>query len=132
MAVHPSSGIGSPSLESEPPALADGEPMNAPLPTDLDIVAATPNGEYAGFCTISYDDYTRSAAIVLEGTAAEHLNPGLGEAMTIEGMRRLKHLGCTRVFSLANEEATNDLYRSVMPNSRVAEHWVKIWTPDEG
>lgn len=99
---------------------------------DLDIVAVTPKGEYAGFCTISYDDYTRSAAIVLEGTAAEHLDRGLGEAMTIEGTRRLKHLGCTRVFSLANEEATNDLYRSVMPNCRIADHWVKIWKPDEG
>ena len=99
---------------------------------DLDIVAATSKGEYAGFCTISYDDYTRSAAIVLDGTAAEHLDRGLGEAMTIEGVRRLKHLGCTSVFSLANEEATNALYRSVMQNCRVADHWVKIWTPDEG
>jgi len=107
--------------------------QSAPLyRRDLDIIAVTPNGEYAGFCTISYDDHTRSAAIVLEGTAAEHLTRGLGVAMTIEGMRRLKHLGCTRVFSLANEEATNTLYRSVMENCRVAEHWVKIWIPDEG
>jgi len=107
--------------------------QSAPLyRRDLDIVAVTPNGEYAGFCTISYDDYTRSAAIVLEGTAAEHLNRGLGEAMTIEGMRRLKHLGCTHVFSLANDESTNDLYRNVMPNCHIADHWVKIWTPDKG
>ena len=107
--------------------------QSAPLyRRDQDIVAVTPDGEYAGFSTISYDDYTRSAAIVLEGTAAEHLDLGLGKAVTIEGMRRLNHLGCTRVFSLANEEATNDLYRTVMPNCRVAEHWVKIWTPDEG
>ena len=104
--------------------------QSAPLyRRDLDIVAATPSGEYAGFCTISYDDYTRSAAIVLEGTAAEHLDRGLGQAMAIEGMRRLKHLGCTCVFSLANEEATNNLYRSVMSDCRVADHWVKIWIP---
>jgi len=107
--------------------------QSAPLyRRDLDIVAVIPSREYAGFCTISYDDYTRSAAIVLEGTAFEHQGRGLGEAMTIEGMRRLKHLGCTRVFSLANEEATNDLYRNVMSDCRVADHWVKIWTPEEG
>ena len=107
--------------------------QSAPLyRRDLDIVAVTPNGEYAGFCTISYDDYTRSAAIVLEGTSAEHLNHGLGEAMTIEGMQRLKHLGCTRVFSIANEEAVNAMYRSVMPDCRVADHWVKTWTPGKG
>ena len=106
--------------------------QSAPLyRRDLDIVTVTPNGEYAGFCTISYDDYTRSAAIVLEGTAAEHLNHGLGEAMTIEGMRRLKHLGCTRIFSIANEETVNAMYRSLMPDCRVADHWVKIWMPDE-
>jgi len=52
--------------------------------------------------------------------------------MTIEGMRRLKHLGCTRVFSIVNEEAVNAMYRSVMPDCRVADHWVKIWTPRKG
>ena len=83
------------------------------------------------YYAISYDDYTRSAAIVLEGTAAEHQGRGLGEAMTIEGMRRLKHLGCTRVFSIVNEEAVNAMYRSVMPDCRVADHWVKIWTPSK-
>ena len=42
--------------------------QSAPLyRRDLDIVAATPNGEIAAFSTISYDDYTRSAVIVLEG-----------------------------------------------------------------
>lgn len=107
--------------------------QSAPLyRRDLDIVAVTPSGEYAGFCTISYDDYTRSAAIVLEGTIANHTNRGVGKAMTIEGMRRLKLLGCTRVFSLANEETANALYRFVMQNWCIADHWVKIWTPDAG
>jgi len=104
--------------------------QSAPLyRRDLDIVATTPHGEYAGFCTISYDDYTRSAAIVLEGISAEHRNRGLGQAMTIEGMHRLKRLGCSLVFSLANDESTNAMYRSVMQNCRIADHWVKIWMP---
>ena len=101
---------------------------------DLDIVAATPEGEIAAFCTISYDDYTRSAVIVLEGTAAEHLNRNLGEALVIEGMRRLEPLGCPCLFALgsAYEEPSNAIYRSVMQGCRVAHPWTKIWVPDEG
>ena len=49
--------------------------QSAPLyRRDLDIVAATPDGEIAAFSTISYDDYTRSAVIVLEGSSPNTLS----------------------------------------------------------
>ena len=80
--------------------------QSAPLyRRDLDIVAATPNHEIAAFCTIFYDDCTRSAVTVVVGTAAEHWRHGLGKAVMIEGMHRLKEMGCTRVFSTAHEGA---------------------------
>ncbi|MCK7461756.1 MAG: GNAT family N-acetyltransferase [Sphingobacterium sp.] len=79
------------------------------------------------FCTIYYDDYTRSAVTVLVGVAAEHWRRGLGKAVVIEGMRRLKHLGCTRVFSTANEEPADALYNSVMTDMKVTDTWVKEW-----
>jgi len=107
--------------------------QSAPLyRRDLDIIAATSDGEIAAFSTISYDDYTRSAVIVLEGTAAEHLQRGLEQAVTVEGLRRLKSLGCTRVFSIASDESTHVLYRSLMQTCQVAHPWVKIWVPNEG
>ena len=107
--------------------------QSAPLyRRDLDIVAATPEGEIAAFSTISYDDYTRSAVIVLEGTATEHLQRGLDKAITIEGMRRLKSLGCTRIFSIACDEPTHALYPSVMQTHLVTHPWTKIWTPARG
>lgn len=100
--------------------------QSAPLyRRDLDIVAAAPNGEIAGFCTIYYDDYTRSAVTVLVGVAAEHWRRGLGKAVMYEGMRRLQHLGCTRVFSTANEDPADALYRSVMPDMKVTDTWFK-------
>lgn len=100
--------------------------QSAPLyRRDLDVVAATPAGEIAAFCTIYYDDYTRSAVTVLVGVAAEHWRRGLGKAVMCEGMRRLKHLGCTRVFSTANEEPADALYRSVMTDMKVTDTWVK-------
>ena len=100
--------------------------QSAPLyRRDLDIVAATAGGEIAAFCTIYYDDYTRSAVTVLVGTAAEHWRHGLGKAVMLEGMRRLKHLGCTRVFSTANDEPADALYRSAMTDMKVTDTWVK-------
>jgi len=103
--------------------------QSAPLyRRDLDIVAAAPNSEIAAFCTIYYDDYTRSAVTVLVGVAAEHWQRGLGKAVMFEGMQRLKHLGCTRIFSTANEVPADELYRSVMTDMKVTDTWIKEWT----
>lgn len=94
---------------------------------DLDIVAAASDGSIAAFCTIYYDDYTRSAVTVLVGVAAEHWRRGLGKAVVTEGMQRLKHLGCTRVFSTANDDPANALYRSVLQEMKVTDTWIKEW-----
>lgn len=100
--------------------------QSAPLyRSDLDVIAAVGNGEIAGFCTIYYDDYTRSAVTVLVGVAAEHWRRGLGKAMMIEGMRRLQVLGCLRVFFTANEEPADALYRSMMTSMKVTDTWTK-------
>ena len=102
--------------------------QSAPLyRRDLDIVAVAPQGEIAAFCTISYDDYTRSAVCVLVGTAADHWRRGLGKAVMIEGMRRLQKLGCTRVFATANDPPADALYGSVMDTHLVTDTWVKEW-----
>lgn len=96
--------------------------QSAPLyRRDLDIVAVTPENEIVAFCTIYYDDYTRSAVTVLVGVAAEHWRRGLGKAVILEGMRRLQHLGCTRVFSTANEGPADALYRSVLQEMKVTD-----------
>jgi hypothetical protein len=43
----------------------------------------------------------------------------------IEGMQRLKRLGCTRLFSTANEVPADALYRSVMTHMRVTDTWIR-------
>lgn len=102
--------------------------QSAPLyRRDLDIVAVTETGETASFCTVSYDDYTRSAVCVLVGTAAEHWRRGLGKVVITEGMWRARHLGCTRIFATAYDPPANALYGSVLQNHRVAETWSKHW-----
>ena len=100
--------------------------QSAPLyRRDLDVIATTPDGNVAAFCTVFYDDYTRSAVTVLVGTAFEHWRLGLGKAVITEGMRRLKQMGCTRVFATAYEEPADFLYRSVMQQMKVTDTWLK-------
>ena len=95
---------------------------------DLDIVAAASDGSIAAFCTIFYDDYTRSAVCVLVGTAVEHWKRGLGKAAIFEGMRRLKHLGCTRVFATAYDPPADALYRFILQDMKITNTWIKEWT----
>jgi mycothiol synthase len=100
--------------------------QSAPLyRRDLDILAATTQGDIAAFCTIFYDDTTRSAVCVLVGTAAEHWRRGLGKAVMFEGMRRLAKLGCRRVFATAYDPPAYALYSSVMQSVQISETWYK-------
>lgn len=65
--------------------------MRAPLyRRDLDLVAADENGAVAAFCTVWYDDVTRSGYFEPVGTMPEHQRRGLCTALLHEGMRRLK------------------------------------------
>jgi mycothiol synthase len=100
--------------------------QSAPLyRRDLDIVAANQQGEICAFCTIYYDDTTRSAVCVLVGTAADHQQRGLGKAVMQEGFRRLIAMGCSRVFATAYDPPAEGLYGSMMDRYYVAETWVK-------
>ena len=101
--------------------------QSAPLyRRDLDIVAAAPDESIAAFCTIFYDDFTRSAVTVLVGTAAEYWRRGLGKAVITEGLRRLRDMGCRYVFSTAHDKPADHLYRSVLQEMRLTETWVKV------
>jgi len=92
---------------------------------DLDITVAAPDGGIAAFCTIFYDDYTRSAVSVLVGTAAEHWRRGLGKAVMTEGMRRLRRMGCTRLLANAYDPPADALYGSVLGTKEDSETWLK-------
>lgn len=62
---------------------------------DLDIVAVAPSGEFAAFCTVWFDDVTRTGGFEPVGTAPAHQRRGLGTAVIFEGLRRLRDLGAT-------------------------------------
>jgi len=93
---------------------------------DLDIVAVAPNGEIASFCTIWYDDVTRTALYDPVGTMPAHQRRGLGKAVMCEGLRRLKRRGAVMAFVNGYSPAANALYDSaISPECDLSEPWVR-------
>lgn len=81
---------------------------------DLDIVAVAPGGkELAAFCTVWFDDVTRTGAFEPLGTAPEHQRKGLARAVMTEGLRRLKRLGATQAHIGSFEPRTHALNESL-------------------
>jgi GNAT superfamily N-acetyltransferase len=80
---------------------------------DLDIVAVAPNGEHAAFCTIWYDDVTRTATVEPVGTHPDHWRRGLGRAVITENLRRAQRMGATLAYVGAYSERANALYQSL-------------------
>ncbi len=64
-----------------------------PYRRDLDLVAVAADGELVAFCTVWYDDVTRTGYFEPVGTSPLHQRKGLGKAIMTEGLRRLKQLG---------------------------------------
>jgi mycothiol synthase len=95
---------------------------------DLDLVAIAPDGEIAAFCTVWFDDVTRSAIFEPVATVPRHQRRGLGKSVMTEGLRRLQRLGATLVFVSGYSPAANALYQSVIgPDHELYESWVRRW-----
>jgi ribosomal protein S18 acetylase RimI-like enzyme len=80
---------------------------------DLDIVAVAADGEFASFCTVWFDDVTRSGVFEPVGTAPAHQRRGLGKAVMCEGLRRLQRLGATMAYVGSYTPPAHALYASV-------------------
>jgi mycothiol synthase len=93
---------------------------------DLDIVAVAQTGEVASFCTVWFDDVTRTAYFEPVGTASHHRRRGLGKAVMCEGLRRLGNLGATMAFVGSYSPEAHALYSSVgFKEYDVSEPWAK-------
>lgn len=96
---------------------------------DLDLIVLTNDGSIAAFCTIWFDDVTRSAYFEPVATIPAYQKRGLGKALLTEGLRRLQRMGTLRAFVSGYSQAANSLYGSVFgPKHEVYQVWEKIWT----
>ena len=95
---------------------------------DLDLVAIAPDGAIAAFCTVWFDDVTRSAYFEPVATVPAHQRRGLGKALLTEGLRRLQRMGALTAFVSGYSPAANALYQSVMGSDHeLSEPWVREW-----
>lgn len=99
--------------------------QSAPLyRRDLDIVSVASDGSIASFCTIWFDDLSRTAYYEPVATVPAHRQHGLGKAVMIEGLHRLQRMGCKVAFVGGYSEPANALYFSVMgPEHDISEPW---------
>jgi GNAT superfamily N-acetyltransferase len=95
---------------------------------DLDLVAVAPDGEFAAFCTLWFDDVTRTAAFEPVGTHPDHQGKGLGKALMAEGLCRVRDLGATLCTVGSYSEAAGALYASLgFTEYDLSEAWAKEW-----
>ena len=93
---------------------------------DLDLVALAPDGSVAAFCTIWFDDVTRTGAFEPVGTVPAHQRQGLGKAVMTEGLRRLQRLGATQVTVGSYSVHAGALYASMgFTEYDLGERWIK-------
>jgi mycothiol synthase len=96
---------------------------------DLDIVAVAPDGELAAFCTVWFDDITRTAVFEPVGTHPEHQRRGLGKAVMSEGLRRAERLGATLATVSSYSTGAHALYHSMgFTEFDLLEPWIKEWS----
>jgi GNAT superfamily N-acetyltransferase len=96
---------------------------------DLDIVAVAPNGELAAFCTVWFDDITRTAVFEPVGTHPNHQKRGLGKAVMTEGLRRAQRLGATLATVSSYSTGAHALYECMgFTEFDLLEPWIKVWS----
>ena len=103
--------------------------QSAPLyRRDLDIIAFASDGSIAAFCTVWFDDVTRSAYFEPVATVPKHQRHGLGKAVLTEGLKRLKTMGAKIATVGGYSEAANGLYFSVFGNEfDLLQPWEKFF-----
>jgi len=92
---------------------------------DLDIVATAADGSTAAFCTAWFDDVSRTAYFEPVATVPAHQRRGLAKAVIIEGLHRLKHMGCKVAFVSGYSTAANATYFSTFgTDCDILEPWL--------
>lgn len=92
---------------------------------DLDLVAVAPDGSFAAYVGVPYDDANRRGIFEPVCTHPDHRRRGLAQALMVEGIRRLRALGAADVtVETGDMAAANALYASL---GFMEEHRGVVW-----
>ena len=78
---------------------------------DLDIVSVYEDNTIFSFCTVWFQEKSRTGMFEPVGTHPDHQRKSLGKAVLIEGLKRLKALGAEIAY-VGSGEATSSFYES--------------------
>jgi mycothiol synthase len=95
---------------------------------DLDIVGTTPDGLIVAFCTVWYDDVTRTGYFEPVGRMPEHDVRGLMRGVLSLGLRRLRSLGADLAMVGGTSFGANVLYASLFGlEAERYDRWSRTW-----
>jgi ribosomal protein S18 acetylase RimI-like enzyme len=82
---------------------------------ELDLVAVSPEGKFGSYCIVWYDPVTQIGEFEPVGTRQEYRQLGLGKAVLLEGLCRLRARGARTaiVYAVADNTPAVRLYESV-------------------
>lgn len=116
-AFHP--GAGSPKVVPDSFLKMEKAPLFRP---EFEIMTQYQDGALTSFCVVWYDEQTKTGMFEPVATHPNHRKLGLGKAMLIEGLRRLKAIGANRAYV----ESYGD-NRKAFYNSAGFETYNKDW-----
>lgn len=95
---------------------------------DLDLVAVAPDGSFAAYVGIAYDEVNRHAAFEPVCTHPDHRRHGLAQALMQEGLLRLRALGAVDVIvDTGDMVPANRLYDSIgFSEVQRGRNWCRI------
>lgn len=86
-----------------------------------------PDGEYAGFCGVWFDERTKGAYIEPLVRDSRYKNMGLGAVLIYETVQRCKELGADTIFTVPNEVSL-DFYEKIGFCQKANQnYWIKKW-----
>lgn len=81
---------------------------------DLDLVAVAPDGSFAAYVGVLYDETNRRGLFEPVCTHPDHRRHGLGRALMVEGLHRLRALGAAdATVATGSQDPANRLYEAV-------------------
>lgn len=96
---------------------------------DLDLVAVAPDGSFASYVGVLYEEQIKHGLYEPVCTHPDHRRKGLAQALMFEGLIRLKALGATDAYVATGEMVpANGLYDSIGFTEIYKGHtWRKVW-----